>query len=51
MAQTINESGVLDAIGTGVLVMFLFFFIYAAVRGVGGIAAWVGRYRTYFPIG
>ena len=49
MAQTINESGVLDSIGNGVLVLFLFFFLYAMVRSMGGFAAWVGRHRAYFP--
>ncbi len=49
LAQTVNDSGVLDTIGTGVLILFAFFFLYAMMRGVGGVAAWVGRHRAYFP--
>ena len=49
VARSVKDSGVLDTIGNGVLVVFSLFFFYGLVRAFGGFAAWVGRHRLYFP--
>lgn len=47
--QKVQQSQLIDYIGKGVLLSLGLFFLYAALRGLGSVAAVIGRHRRRLP--